>query len=137
LYEIQDDVIYLETHGDFTVADMRELDRLHGLVGAVHGYVLYLVQNIEPGTIGTEARRVAVESNRLPGRPAWSMALYGYYAGVRGLLARAAVTLVAQAIRTLTGGPFALEFLPDEAQARDWLYARRQVHQRELSSGRP
>src|SRR4051812_42624696 len=115
-YFIDNDLVTLETFGDFAPSEMVLLNSLHNEVGARCGYVLFFINNRVPGTLSAESRRVAAENNRTPGRAPWSMALIGFE-GARGVLARAAVVLAAQAIRLLTGTRFPLQFFPTEAAA--------------------
>lgn len=126
-YWIKDDLVHLETVGDFSAEEMRALNRLHHEVGQRHGYVLFFIDNREPGMLSAEARRVAVDNNREQNRPPWSMALTGFE-GARGVMARGAVTLAASGIQLITGKRIPLRFFSTPDGALRWLGEERQRH---------
>jgi hypothetical protein len=134
-WRIQGDVLCLETIGDFSAEQMQELHFLQKEIVERYGYVLIFINNVQPGMLSPEARRVAIANNRLQDAP-WSLALCGFD-GARGLLARAAVVLAAQGIRLMTGRVFSMEFFSSEQQACKWLASQGQRYQATLRQTQP
>jgi hypothetical protein len=131
-HRIIGDVIEFESTGDFTLPDLARLNDLQRQIEPIFGYTLIYVDNLEPGSLAADVRRQAVANNRDPQRRPWSMAMIGLR-GAKGLLARAALVLTAQAIQLASGRYMPVRLFETEAQARAWLAEERRRHRQGLA----
>jgi hypothetical protein len=126
-YRVVEDVVEFQSAGNFEMPALERLNDLQRQIEQQYGYSLIFVDNLEPGQLPADVRRQAVVNNRDPQRRPWSLAMIGVR-GPKGIIARAALTLTAQAIQLTTGRYLPVRLFDQEPQARTWLEEERSRH---------
>lgn len=118
-----EDLLTFESRDDLSRGEMEAMLLSFDALRGAYGYGLLLVRVVSAGLIAADARRMAVEYNRV-WKPRWSMAVCGVRGPV-GLITRGTVTLAQSAIRLVSGQVIPLSFFDSEPKAYLWLNEQR------------
>ena len=118
-YRIMEDVIEIDLHGPFTMADAQQYVAVLDAMCEQYGYTLTLfnLQDAEP--LAPEIRKYLGQYSNQTATPV-GIATYG-----GGLPQRMLGRLIIRGINLLRKTPLAVNFLDDEDEAKAWLGNRR------------
>lgn len=132
---IEDDLVFLTVHGEFTLAHLDALNALLAEMLQKNGYLLTLMNVSEAQLLSKEVRKKAAESTRdlLRGSKAHAAsAAYGASVLLTGL-----TSLLFSALRILTNDGHKNTIVRTEAEARAFLSEQRHRFRRELAAATP
>jgi hypothetical protein len=132
LYRIEDDTLYVQTHGDATLESTILYNDLCKQLIERNGYVLSIIDLRVAGSAPPEARRYQAQAAKEFPPGCSEIAIYGMNRFVSTF-----IQLTARAASLLTGREAGIVFLRDEAAALRWRDERRAVLRARCGRSRP